>query len=321
MAGAVINSLRYEVHDTGELPYGRRCAVRRLRWPFRGRERSSARNETIELMQKQSSSETNPSAPEPTAPTDLAAAAQRQRIIDAMVASCAEKTYAANDDQRHRRPRQHLPHHLLQALRRQARLLRRRGRRPASRRSAPSPRSPWPRRTRRRKRCAGRSAAMLELLAAKPALAQVLAAEAVAVDPTVVEPLPAPADPGAEGSLGRRAPTRPTQAHEPGAGLRPGAAAGPQPDRQRPRRAAARAASRNRLPRPRPVRRPRGSGARGAARRPRRRRATALSDVDRGPAQVAIAARPPRAPAGDRRTLPARAAAGGGGAGDDRQGL
>ena len=30
LAGAVINSLRYELHDTGELPYGDEAALRRL---------------------------------------------------------------------------------------------------------------------------------------------------------------------------------------------------------------------------------------------------------------------------------------------------
>jgi AcrR family transcriptional regulator len=46
-------------------------------------------------MQKQSSSETAPSVLDPTTPTDIAGRSQRRRIIDAMVASCAEKTYPA----------------------------------------------------------------------------------------------------------------------------------------------------------------------------------------------------------------------------------
>jgi AcrR family transcriptional regulator len=46
-------------------------------------------------MQKQSSSETGPTLLRPTVPADIGVRSQRQRIIDAMVASCAEKTYAA----------------------------------------------------------------------------------------------------------------------------------------------------------------------------------------------------------------------------------
>jgi AcrR family transcriptional regulator len=52
--------------------------------------------ETIEMMQKQSSSETSPtSVLAPTTPVDVAERAQRRRIVDAMIASCAEKTYTA----------------------------------------------------------------------------------------------------------------------------------------------------------------------------------------------------------------------------------
>jgi AcrR family transcriptional regulator len=46
-------------------------------------------------MQKHSSSEIASSVLEPTIPTNVGALSQRQRIIDAMIASCAEKTYAA----------------------------------------------------------------------------------------------------------------------------------------------------------------------------------------------------------------------------------
>jgi AcrR family transcriptional regulator len=46
-------------------------------------------------MQKHSSSETGPNLLHPTVPADIGIRSQRQRIIDAMVASCAEKTYAA----------------------------------------------------------------------------------------------------------------------------------------------------------------------------------------------------------------------------------
>jgi AcrR family transcriptional regulator len=46
-------------------------------------------------MQKHRSSETSGSVLQPTTPADLVRQSQRQRIIDAMVESCAEKTYAA----------------------------------------------------------------------------------------------------------------------------------------------------------------------------------------------------------------------------------
>jgi AcrR family transcriptional regulator len=45
-------------------------------------------------MQKQSSSETLPNILSPTVPTDIGVQSQRSRIIAAMIASCAEKTYA-----------------------------------------------------------------------------------------------------------------------------------------------------------------------------------------------------------------------------------
>lgn len=46
-------------------------------------------------MQKQRSSETPRSILHPSTPPDIAHRSQRQRIVDAMVESCAEKTYAA----------------------------------------------------------------------------------------------------------------------------------------------------------------------------------------------------------------------------------
>lgn len=45
-------------------------------------------------MQKQSSSESLPNVLSPTVPADIGVQSQRQRIIDAMISSCAEKTYA-----------------------------------------------------------------------------------------------------------------------------------------------------------------------------------------------------------------------------------
>lgn len=46
-------------------------------------------------MQKQRSSEKANSVLRPTTPVDIAERSQRQRILDAMIDSCAEKTYAA----------------------------------------------------------------------------------------------------------------------------------------------------------------------------------------------------------------------------------
>jgi AcrR family transcriptional regulator len=53
------------------------------------------RVEQFELMQKHRSSETASSVLQPTTPTDIGRQSQRRRIIDAMIESCAEKTYAA----------------------------------------------------------------------------------------------------------------------------------------------------------------------------------------------------------------------------------
>jgi AcrR family transcriptional regulator len=47
------------------------------------------------MMQKQSSSETAPNVLDPTTPRDIGVLSQRERIIEAMVSSCAEKSYPA----------------------------------------------------------------------------------------------------------------------------------------------------------------------------------------------------------------------------------
>lgn len=47
------------------------------------------------MIQRQRSSETSRNVLRPTVPIDLASQSQRQRILDAMIESCAEKTYAA----------------------------------------------------------------------------------------------------------------------------------------------------------------------------------------------------------------------------------
>jgi AcrR family transcriptional regulator len=46
------------------------------------------------VIQRQRSSETSKNVLRPTAPIDLVSQSQRQRILDAMIESCAEKTYA-----------------------------------------------------------------------------------------------------------------------------------------------------------------------------------------------------------------------------------
>ncbi|HWO82378.1 MAG TPA: TetR/AcrR family transcriptional regulator [Solirubrobacterales bacterium] len=46
------------------------------------------------MIQRQRSSETSRHVLRPTVPIDLASQSQRQRILDAMIESCAEKTYA-----------------------------------------------------------------------------------------------------------------------------------------------------------------------------------------------------------------------------------
>ena len=147
-------------------------------------------------MQKQSSSETGPTSEarstsgigptllHPTVPADIGIRTQRRRIIDAMLASCAEKTYAATtisdvvsgasisrttfynrfDDKRACFDAA-LDYCIGQVQTAAT----------ASVSSADSP-AEAVRKT---------SAGMLELLAARPPLANLLAAEAVAVDPAV----------------------------------------------------------------------------------------------------------------------------------------
>lgn len=133
-------------------------------------------------MQKQSSSENRHKPLEPTLPVDLGVRSQRQRIIEAMLSSCAEKTYAATTISdivgRASISRttfyKHFPDKracfdatldfCLEQLRAVA---------SASVSAADSPAEAVHK----------GSAALLEALAARPALAQVLAAEAIAVDP------------------------------------------------------------------------------------------------------------------------------------------
>ena len=145
----------------------------------------SAGNETIELMQKQSSSEKRPNVLDPITPDDIGVRSQRQRIIEAMVSSCAEKTYPATTItdivsrasvsrttfyKRFSGKRDCFDAALdfcIEEVRAVA---------GASCSGADSP----PEAVRKT------TAALLELMAARPALAQLLAAEAVSVDPSVV---------------------------------------------------------------------------------------------------------------------------------------
>lgn len=133
-------------------------------------------------MQKQSSSESGRRVLEPMLPTDAGSRSQRQRIIEAMLSSCAEKTYAATTISdivsRASISRTTFYKHFsdkracfdatldfcLDELRAVA---------AASTSAADSPAEAIHK----------GSAALLEALAARPALAQVLAAEAIAVDP------------------------------------------------------------------------------------------------------------------------------------------
>jgi AcrR family transcriptional regulator len=135
-------------------------------------------------MQKQSSSETVPRLLNPTVPADIGVQTQRRRIIDAMVASCAEKTYAATTIsdvvsgasisrttfyKRFGDKRACFDAALESCIEEVKAVI------AASVSAADSP----PEAVRKS------SAAMLELLAAKPALANLLAAEAVAVNPVI----------------------------------------------------------------------------------------------------------------------------------------
>jgi AcrR family transcriptional regulator len=137
-------------------------------------------------MQKRSGSESVRGVLDPTLPEDLGALSQRQRIVDAMIASCAEKSYAATtiSDVVSRASisrttfYKRFPDkracfeaaidHCLELLEDAA----------AESHSEQDPPSLAVRRA---------TAAVLELLAAQPNVAQVVVAEALSVDPAVVE--------------------------------------------------------------------------------------------------------------------------------------
>jgi AcrR family transcriptional regulator len=145
-----------------------------------------AQNERIVLMQKQGSSENVRNVLEPTIPIDIGAQSQRRRIVDALIESCAEKTYPATTIadivrrasisrttfyKRFEDKRECFDAALdccAEELRAAA---------AGSHSSADSPPDAVRKAT----------AAMLELMAAKPALAQLILGEAAAVEPAAVE--------------------------------------------------------------------------------------------------------------------------------------
>ena len=137
-------------------------------------------------MQKQRGTETVRSVLEPTVPIDVGALSQRRRIVEAMIASCAEKSYAATTIadivsgasisrttfyKRFEGKRECFDAALdacIEELR-------------AAAASAYSP-ADAPAEVVRKG-----AAAMLDLMAAKPGLAQIVVGEAVSVEPAVVE--------------------------------------------------------------------------------------------------------------------------------------
>jgi AcrR family transcriptional regulator len=137
-------------------------------------------------MQKQRSSRSVPGLLDPTIPVDIGEQSQRQRIVDAMIESCAEKTYAATtiaDIVKHasisrttfykrfankRACFDEALDFCLETLQTAA---------AASRDPSDSP----PEALRKA------IAATLELMAAKPALAQLVMSDAVTVEPAIVD--------------------------------------------------------------------------------------------------------------------------------------
>jgi AcrR family transcriptional regulator len=135
-------------------------------------------------MQKQSSSENLPNILNPTVPADIGAQSQRQRIIDAMIASCAEKTYAGTtitDVVRGASISRTTFYKRFPDKRACFDAALDHGIELATAAAAESRSSDDPPVEAVRKA----AAAVLELLASRPELARLLATEAVAVDPTV----------------------------------------------------------------------------------------------------------------------------------------
>jgi AcrR family transcriptional regulator len=137
-------------------------------------------------MQKQRGTETMRSVLEPTVPADVGTLSQRRRIIDAMIESCAEKTYPATTIadivsrasisrttfyKRFEGKRECFDAALDWCL----------GELSAAAASAGSPADPPPLAVRKA------IAAALDLMAARPALAQLVMGEAVAVEPATAK--------------------------------------------------------------------------------------------------------------------------------------
>ncbi len=212
------------------------------------------------LMQKHRSSETGITVLRPTTPPDIGNQAQRARIHRRDHRELRGEDLRGDDDRRHRRPCPDLPHHLLQALRRQAGLLRRRGRLLPLRAAASGRRRPLGPATRRATLPARPRPRSSTRWPSGPGLAQLISGDAMAVDPAVIERYRRATIPALEalwsGDGVYRGP-----APGPAAGIRPGPGTPPQPDRERQNRPPARAAAGDRLPGGQPLRRPRG-GAR-----------------------------------------------------------
>jgi len=137
-------------------------------------------------MQKHGSSETRGSVLSPTTPPDIGHQSQRQRILDAMIESCAEKTYAATTITdivsgarisrttfyKHfadkRACFEAAVDHCVEQLRKTA----------EASHSSSDPPGPATRKA---------AAAVLDALAAQPGLAQLLTGDAIGVDPMVIE--------------------------------------------------------------------------------------------------------------------------------------
>jgi AcrR family transcriptional regulator len=138
------------------------------------------------VMQKHRSSEMTASVLQPTTPPDIGRQSQRQRILDAIVESCAEKTYAATtitDIVARARISRTTFYKQFEdkrccfdaALDYCIAMLQRAA---AAARSPADPPADAARKG---------AAAVLEVLAARPGLAQLLTGDALAVDPMVIE--------------------------------------------------------------------------------------------------------------------------------------
>jgi AcrR family transcriptional regulator len=137
-------------------------------------------------MQKQPSSEKAVSILRPTTPIDIGEQSQRQRILDAMIDSCAEKTYAATTitdivARAHISRTTFYKHFDDKRACFDAAIERCIEQLEEAAASAHSPEDAPPEAVRKA------AAAVLQTLAAQPGLAQLLTGDAIAVEPRVVE--------------------------------------------------------------------------------------------------------------------------------------